>query len=260
MPDELDLENPENVEESSSSGENPSWAELYAVLPDSLHSLVAPVLEKWETGTQSQFDKHAAEQKSYEPYQQFVDNKIDPDQISQALSVAQLIDSDPKAFMAQMQAFFGEETPEPQQQQQGNNEEAFTEEKYNLANDPQFKQIQSQQDTIAGYLAQQVEQQEASKNDALLTQDIENLTTKYGAFDENYVFGLALNGVELETAVQQYHALVENIRSRPAADANLPNILSPGGGMPSEQKSPADMTETERKELVMSILAQANKT
>lgn len=251
---------PENVEESESSG-NPSWKELYAVLPDSLHSLVAPVLEKWETGTQSQFTKHAEQQKSYEPYQQFVDDKIDPDQIAQALSVAQLIDTDPKAFMAQMQAFFGEEKEaNPAPQDNKDDGENFEEEKYDFGNDPRFKQIKDQQDTIAGYLAQQVEQQEAAKNDALLTQDIDSLTKKYGEFDQDYVFGLALNGVDMEVAVKQYHALVEGIRSKPAADAGLPNILTPGGGVPSEQVSPADMNEDQRKALVMSILAQANKT
>ena len=260
MPDEIALENSENVEGSSGGGDNPSWQELYAVLPDSLHSIVAPVLEKWESGTQSQFNKHAEESKAWEPYQQFIDNKVNPEEMSQALAVAQLIDSDPKAFMEQMQAFFGEaETPEPQKQQ-SNNEDAFQEEQYDFGNDPRFKQIQSQQDTIAGYLAQQVEAAEATKNDNLLEQDIQNLTEKYGDFDQNYVFGLALNGVPLETAVQQYNALVEGIRSRPAADAGLPNILSPGGGMPSEQINPADMNKEQREALVMSILAQANKT
>lgn len=258
MGEEIEPTDSENVEESG-GGDNPSWQELYSVLPDSLHSIVAPVLEKWESGTNAQFTKHAEQQKSWEPYQQFIDNKVDPEQMAQAMSVAQLIDTDPKAFMAQMQAFFGDETPAPEQKQQ-NNDGDFEEEQYDFGNDPRFKQIQSQQDTIAGYLAQQVEAAEATKNDAALANDIDRLTTKYGEFDENYVFGLALNGVELETAVKQYHSLVENIRSKPAADAGLPNILSPGGGMPSEQMSPADMSKEQREALVMSILAQANKT
>ena len=260
MGDEIEPTDSENVEETV-VGDNPSWQELYAVLPDSLHSLVAPVLEKWESGTNAQFTKHAEQVKSWEPYQQFIDNKVDPEQMSQAMSVAQLIDSDPKAFMAQMQEFFGEEIPAPApEQQQQNTSESFEEEQYDFGNDPRFKQIQSQQDTIAGFLAQQVEQQEADKNDSLLANDIERLTEKYGEFDQNYVFGLALNGVDLEVGVKQYHELVESIRSQPAADAGLPNILSPGGGMPSEQMNPADMNETQRKALVMSILAQANKT
>ena len=258
MDNEIEPTDSEIVEETG--GGNPAWQELYAVLPDSLHSLVAPVLEKWETGTNEQFTKHAEQVKSWEPYQQFIDNNVDPEQMSQAMSVAQLIDSDPKAFMAQMQAFFGDETPAPEQQQQSNSGDSFEEEQYDFGNDPRFKQIQSQQDTIAGYLANQVEAAEATRNDTLLSNDIDRLTEKYGDFDQNYVFGLALNGVDLEVGVKQYFDLVESIRSRPAPDANLPNILSPGGGMPSEQMNPADMDDSQRKALVMSILAQANRT
>ena len=255
MGDELDTT---DVETNEGSGENPSWQELYAVLPDSLHSVVAPVLEKWESGTQAKFTQYADTQKSYEPYQQFIDNNVGSDQIEQALSVAQLIDQDPQAFMEQMKAYFGSnETPQPDTESDDNSD-SFDTEKYDLSTDPQFKQIQEQQNTIAGYLANQMQSQQAAQEDAQLDSYINELTTKYGEFDQDYVFGMALNGVDLEQAVKQYGTLVENIRNKPAADSGLPNIVSPSGGMPSEHVNPADMSDAQRKALVMSVLAQAN--
>lgn len=261
---EQDLENGQTSTDEG-TGENPSWQELYSVLPDNLHTLVTPVLEKWEKGTQTQFTQHAEEAKTYEPYKQFIDNNVPADQIEQALAVAQLIDSDPQAFMEQMKAFFGQEDNGQQsnkQQQQQNNEQepnAFETQQFDLSTDPNFKTIKEQQDIIASYLSQQVEQDRATQEDAALETTLSDLRTKYGDYDEDYVLGLALNGVDPEAAVQRYQALSENIRKAPAFDANVPNIVSPGGGMPSENLNPADMTDKQRQALVMSVLQQANQ-
>lgn len=245
------------------TGDNPAWQELYGVLPDSLHSVVAPVLEKWEKGTQAQFTQHAEEAKSFEPYQSFIDNQIPVDQIEQALAVAQLIDEDPKKFMEQMQAFFGQEEGNGQQnqQQQSNEQEpgAFETQQFDLSTDPNFQTIKQQQDIIAGYLSQEVETKRAAEEDAALETELSNLREKYGDYDEDYVCGLALNGVDPEVAVKRFLALSENIRKVPASDAGVPNIVSPGGGMPTENLNPAEMTDKQRQALVMSVLRQANQ-
>jgi len=253
----------EGGSDESTSGGNPAWTELYGVLPDSLHTVVSPVLEKWEQGTQQKFQQYAEQVKQYEPYQGFVEQGVAPDQIEQALAVAQLIDQDPQGFLQQMQAFYGGQQPnqqqEPQQSQDNNSYDQFDEQPFDIENDPRFKQLQQQQDLIAGYLAQQVEAEQSQQADQQLDQEVQELTEKYGEFDEDYVFGLALNGVPLEDAVQRYQSMVESVRTRPAADANLPNIISPGGGLPSEQVNPADMTPQQRQQYVMSVLAQANQ-
>lgn len=250
------------------SGGNPAWQELYEVLPTNLHTLVAPVLEKWEQGTQTKFNEYAEKQKSFEPYQGFVENNVPADRIEQSLAIAQLIDSDPQGFLEQMQAFYGpqqtqqtQQQPNQQQTTQGENDSfTFDEKPFDLNSTPEFQQIKEQQDLIAQVLTQQFEAERAQQEDAQLDQELQTLTEKYGEFDNDYVFGLALNGVPLEKAVEQYHSLVENIRNRPAADANLPSIVTPGGSMPSERIDPANMSDAQRKAFVMNALAQASKT
>ena len=242
---------------------NPAWQELYGVLPDSLHSVVKPVLEKWETGTNTKFQEYAETQKAFEPYKPFIDNQIPAEQIEQALAVAQLIDSNPKQFMEQMQAFFGEQEPQiQQQQQQPNNEppggETFGEEPFDLESNPYIQQMRQQQDTIANYLAMQAQQQQQQEADAQLAQELDALKQKHGEYDERYVITLAASGMPLEDAVKQYHQFVDSVRNQPRADANVPNILSPSGGVPSEQVNPADMTPEQRKAFVIAALAQAN--
>lgn len=255
----------ESVSEEVVSGENPAWQELYGILPDNLHGLVAPVLKKWETGTQSKFEANAAEQLAYAPYKQFLDGNVGSDQIEQALAVAQLIDSDPKAFMSQMQAYFGDDTSTPPVKEVvappvDEEDLGFEDKPYDLTADPNFKKMMEQQDTIAGYLAKEVETKRAAQEDATLVENVKKYTDTYGAFDEDYVFGLVMNDVPMEDAVKKYHALVETIRTKPAADAGLPNILTPGGGLPSEKINPADMTKEQRMAFVMNTLAQANTT
>lgn len=267
MPPDDDVEVPnglDSVEDITNEG-NPSWQELYDVLPEGYSKLVEPMLSKWDTKTQAKFTANAEAQRAYEPYKQFLDNEIGSEQIEQALSVAQLIDSDPKAFMAQMQTYFGEEASQDQTVikppvVEDDDDDGFVTKPYDLTNDPNFKLMREQQDTIAGFLAQQVEDARAAKEDIKLQDTVEKLTKKYGEFDEDFVYGSVLNGMEMEDAVKKYHAMVETIRTRPAADANLPNILTPGGGLPSEQTNPADFTKQQRMAYAMAKLQEANKT
>lgn len=258
--------------QTQTDGGNPAWQELYGVLPESLKPVVDPVLQKWEQGNQQKIQQYAEQQKAYEPYKDFVENNIPAESIQQALAVMQMIDQNPQEFLQQMQTFYGlQEQPnvnqqqqQPNTQQQPNNEPqgndySFDEQPFDLESDPRFKQIKEQQDIMANFLAMQAQQEQQAKEDAQLEADLTSLREKYGDYDEDYVLGIAMNGGELEDAVKKYKALEESIRTKPAADANLPNILTPGGGVPSENVNPADWTDQQRKAHVMNLLAQANR-
>ena len=261
MPPDAELEpnGMDSVSETANEG-NPSWQEIYDILPQGYEALVAPHLDKWDKSTQAKFQANAEAQLVYEPYKQFVDNEIGSDQIEQALNIAQMIDSDPKAFMEQMRTFFGEDTGQDQSTPPEPDEDEDFVKPYDLTTDKNFQKMMEQQDTIAGFLAQQVETERAGKEDIALEAELGKLTKTYGAFDEDYVFGLALNDVPLEDAVKKYHAMVEGIRSKPAADSGLPNILTPGGGLPSEHINPADMDKKQRMAYMVHALENASKT
>ena len=240
---------------------NPAWQELYSVLPDSLHGIARPVLEKWEQGSQQKIQEYAETAKRFEPYKGFVENNIAPEQIEQALAVAHLIDTDPKAFMEQMNAFFGQQDTSQQQQTQETEQpgsEVFGEQPFDIASDPRFQEMKQHQDIMANYLAQQAEMARQAEFDQALDQELAGLQQKYGDFDLEYVITKAAAGVELEDAVKQYTNMVEGIRNTPRPDANIPSILSPSGGTPSERVNPADMSDAQRRAYVMNMLAQAN--
>jgi len=95
-----EIELPYEEEESEVEGGNPSLAELYEVLPKSLHGLVEPVIEKWQQGIDQEFESIA-------PYRKFVDAGIDPDIIGASLELAQQISTNPKAIYDELAERYG---------------------------------------------------------------------------------------------------------------------------------------------------------
>lgn len=250
-------------QQQQETGGNPAWQELYDVMPSNLHPQIKPVLEKWEQGTQQKFQEYSERDKRYEPYKDFIENDIPADRIAEALQLAQLIDTDPRGLLEQMQAFFGEDNSQQQQQQpQGqddpNFEPSFEDQPFDLESDPRFQQLAQQQDIIANFLAQQTQAELAQEADSALEAELNSLKESAGEFDERYVLTLAASGMELADAVKQYQELVEGIRSRPAPDANMPTVIG-GGGVPAETPDMGNLTANDRKSLVMNILKQASE-
>ena len=254
------------AQQQKSGQGNPSWQELYDVMPSNLHQQMRPILEKWEQGVQSRFQSHADELKRYEPYKDIVDNNVPIDTIEQALAVAHLIDSDPQGFLGQLNAMFGDQDNGQYEQdydQSGyenddsDDQGTFDTQDYDLSQDPRFQQIQQQQDIIANFLAQQMQQEQEQQADNDLDDELNRIREEKGEFDERYVLTMAASGMPIDEAVQAYHDMVNNIRNGPRPDAGLPNIVSPSNGVPSEQIDVANLAEGDRKQLVMNILRQA---
>lgn len=95
------LNAPEPVEEETTTdSRNPAWDPILNLIPEQLHSQVIPQLSKT--------DKHVQElQQKYAPYKSFIEQGIDPDVISNSLTLGRMIAEDPQAVITQMQAQFG---------------------------------------------------------------------------------------------------------------------------------------------------------
>lgn len=245
---------------------NPAWKELLDIMPSNLHPQMQPVLDKWEQGVQQRFQQHAEQMQRYEPYQALIDNNVPMDYIEQALSVAQLIDENPQGFMQQLQAIFGgdegqqyEQGPNGQEYDYGDQEGTFEQQQWDLSQDPRFQELQQHQDLLAQHIAGQMQAEQEAQEDAELDEMLDSLRQQYGDYDERYVITMAASGMHPEEAVKAYHEMVNNIRSQPRADANLPRIVSPSNGMPSEQVDVANLSDADRRKLVQNILSQASQ-
>lgn len=232
---------------SEETGGNPAWKDLLASVPDSLHHVITPHLQKWDQGVQSRFQQLQQDNSVYEPYKELIDNQVDPQSIQQAMAVMAMINDNPDQFFKEMQTFYKDDPRFAQQQENSQGQESVDlgeqGQQFDLESDPRFQTIAQQQEIIAQYLAGQVADQEASQADVDLDTEIKALETKYGAFDEEFVFGLANAGVDLEVAVQRYQNLVTRSRN-PVPGSNLPNVVAPGGGVPS---TATDISKLDRK-------------
>ena len=90
----------EEVEETEDSSGNPAWDELYEVLPKSLHGMVKPVVEKWQSGVDSEFEKIA-------PYRKFAEAGVNPQVIEASMELARQVASNPKAVYDELAERYG---------------------------------------------------------------------------------------------------------------------------------------------------------
>lgn len=79
---------------------NPALQELYDVLPKSLHGMVQPIVDKWQSGIDQQFEKIA-------PYRKFADSGLDPNLIEASLELASEISSNPRAVYDELATRYG---------------------------------------------------------------------------------------------------------------------------------------------------------
>jgi hypothetical protein len=248
---------------------NPAWNDLLNEIPQSLHHIVTPHLTKWDQGVQQKFQQIQQQNSNYEPYKDFVDNKVDPQAIQQALAVMGMINEKPDQFYKEMQTFYKDDprfapdpntsqgVPEvdPTQQQQNQQQQP----QFNIETDPRFQQMQQQQEIIANFLSSQVTQQQAQQEDAALDKEMKTLETKYGQYDEDYVLGLAQSGIGLEQAVQRYKQVEAKFRSSGVPGSNFPPVVSPNGGVPSTAIDPKTLSRQDTKSLIASYLATQNQ-
>ena len=246
---------------SDDNGGNPAWKDLLDSVPDSLHHVITPHLQKWDKSVENRFQQLQQNSSVYEPYKEFVDQGVDPQSIQQAMAVMSMINDNPDQFFREMQTFYKDD---PRFAQQQDNSQGQTEsldlgdqqqqQQYNLENDPRFQTISQQQEIIANFLAGQVADQEAQQADSALDAEVKALQTKYGDFDEEYVFGLANAGVDIEVAVQRYQNLVTRSRN-PVPGKNLPNVVAPGGGIPSTAVDIGKMDRKDTRALIADFLS-----
>lgn len=252
-----------DTSQSSGTGRNPAWNSLLDKLPSEFHSIIEPDLRQWD---QNFTTKTQEVQSRYEPYQDLIDNEIDPEQISNALQVLAMIETDPRAFHTQMGEFYKDQwgqgqtevspdDPNAQFSLDGEDDQSQTD----ITQNPKFQELSKNQEALATYLAQQIQEQQEAEAEAEVTADEERLRKEYGDFDEQFVFAYAVQQeCDLEEAVKQYKDLENRIRTQPRANDSAPPVFAPSGGVPSSQPSPGQLSDKDTRKLVAEMAARAH--
>lgn len=262
------VENPEGQETNPVAEEttevqpktNGAWDELLAVVPSQLHSQVTPHLQKWD----SNFQKKVNEvHEQYKPYKDFLDNNIQPEQITYSLNLLRAVEEQPGEVITAIREYAKqrgitleeavEEVTEGETQQTGDEEDDP------ILNHPMFKQMQAQVESMAQLLVQQQEAEAQQEEDAELESELAELKTKYGDFDVDWVLtkAVATNDTNLENHVKAYQEFVNGLIANQRKPG--PKVMSGTGGAPTQELKPRDMDANQRRAYMASLLEAAHR-
>jgi hypothetical protein len=213
-------EESEEEEEEAPSG-NPALAELYDVLPKSLHGMVEPVLNKWQAGIDQEFEK-------FGPYRKFADAGVRPDVIEASMDLARQVASNPKAVYDELAERYGwQQASAMVNQAVQTTEDAIDEaEDLDLFGDDssaEIKAMKAELDALRGHIESREEAAQQEQMGAEIEESLTFLKKEYGDFDDEAVVRRAMLLADdypdaelaqlLGAAFEQYSEEVEKMRS-----------------------------------------------
>lgn len=240
---------------SSGGGINPSWQPMLDKIPAGLHEMITPHLREWDGNFQKAQSKYA-------PYKDILDSGIPAEKLGTALQVFDILDKNPRILYDKMVETFGQEwgVGQPQQeaakgQDPGNNatsEFNLDDPSTDISQHPKFQELMKNQETMANFMYQKIQEEQAREGDQQLDQELNQLKKTKGDFDEPYVIFLAQQGLPLDQAVDKYQEMVQKISGQNRRPA--PNIMPAGGGVPSTAVDVGSMDKQDIKGLALQFI------
>ena len=213
----------EEVEETEDSSGNPAWDELYEVLPKSLHGMVKPVVEKWQSGVDSEFEKIA-------PYRKFAEAGVNPQVIEASMELARQVASNPKAVYDELAERYGWQQASAMVQKAVKDTEDVledAEESDLFDNDEEgsseLKALKAELDSLKSNLAEQEEYAYQAQLQDEIEASLANIKKEAGDVDEEAIVRRAMLLADdypdaeidqlINAAYEQYSGEVEKMRA-----------------------------------------------
>lgn len=244
---------------------NPAWNPLLEKLPSSLHNLVTPELRNWDKNYQKSLNEVHSQ---YAPYKEYVENKVEPDQINYALKMLEAINTRPLDVInalneyAKQNGLIQEPSAPQGNEQQGQVDDSEIPDE--LLQHPKFVEMQKQLEQVTGFLAQQQQSQLQAQQDKEIQDELTELRKpeRYGEFDEDWVITKAIQDAHsgkqvtsLEPYVKQFKEFEKKVAEKVAKPG--PTVLPPGGIVPDNQLDVKTLSDKDRRALVIQQLAAA---
>lgn len=173
-----------DVEEEEAAG-NPALAELYDVLPKSLHGLVEPVINKWQSGIDQQFEKIA-------PYRRYADAGVDPQVIEASLELAAEISANPKAVYDELASRYGFAAAQQIMEDAVDTAESFDPDFEEDESTAELRALKAEIEALKGDREQEVAEREAYAMDNEIEETVAAIQAEFGDFDEEAVIRRAM--------------------------------------------------------------------
>lgn len=262
--------------------DNPNWATLLEHVPAEFHPMIKPVLAEWDRGVA---EKINSLHKTYEPYKDFVENKVDPGIIDQALDLYGQLSTDPAKFLKRVDEVMDLKLVNPPQTQQvpntntGDFDLGDEFEGVDITKHPAFKQLTESLEKLQNDWSKAQQETEEERKVREFEEFLDNLeeeTKETGGINRTFITALMSQGVNADDAVKQYHDLIagqvgndpnvqeqlQNVQQGQGENTNgsptPPNVMgssgTAGGGLPNEAISPSDLNEDQLQKMVADML------
>lgn len=241
----------------STPGINPAWNSVLDKLPPEFHSQIIPTFQEWDKNFQS---KTSEVQSQYEPYNFLLENGVDPQRVQMALNLTNIIDADPRKFYDEMGNFYKDQWGQGQQGQEEEFQLSDAEEDFDITKHPKFQELQQTIEAMSQGMQQKEQENLVKQAEAEVEQEVTQLKEKYGDWDEEFVFSLAVaKNLPLEDAVKAYQAKFGATQTQPKAPA--PTIFpTTNNSVPlAQQVDPAKMNRQQTRQMVVDILKAQSK-
>lgn len=250
------------------SGFNPAWNTVLNEIPSEFHNKVAPHLSEWDKNYQNGLEKARNEvQSQYEPFKQFLDNEIDPEELQRSYAIYQAINENPAGVVEALQQALGNDSDQGE-------DDGERYDPNDLSNNPEYQKLQNEfnqfreafetQEQQKAYEAEQAEMVDS------ITNELEGLSPKFKeAFgfdmDPEEVLRIAIQNaeendteVDLFGAAQHFGDMISQYRQeQPSAPQNGFKVMNTSGGVPSTQQDVSKLSDEESKALMVQMLQQA---
>ena len=228
---------------------NPAWNEFLNIIPEDLHSQITPILSQWDKNIQAKFDTVASE---WEPYKNFKDNKIDPQNLEFGINLVNQLSNDPKSVYDALKEHYKfdidkiTDTAKPSKEDTEDTVDPY---------ETRFREYDDRINLLSRALIAKHQKEAEELEDRKLNNELDSLRKTHGDFDEQWVLSRMYNGVKAEDAVKNYLEWETGIRNRYSPK---PLIMGTGGGIPIQSIDPVKLNDRQVRDLIVEQLKAAS--
>lgn len=251
---------------------NPAWDAYLEDVPDTLRDLVKPAFKKWDQDVAAKFEQHAQDRKRYDPYNEFVENQVDPNAIRASMQFLHQLTNDPVAFYKELHQTLQENPQYASQLSPAQKQAVADAAEESLSDDPYQQKIDELANSQRAFQQEWERREQAQKQQQYLAvanqefdRDYAAIEQQFGTLSGEFKSRIAAEALALEQRLGRPATIREGFESLrqfgegyAQSKRKAPRVIGGGGGQQARRpvENPGKMNDDDRLKSVLSIIAE----